>query len=97
MSPRRRDIEAAIAAHNRADREPWLPPAAAHLLSAMFRRSSVCRRSLDDLAAEGFSRRTVSRLLQVLVSAGFLSKESGPGRPGVIGIYRLHLPPQAQP
>jgi hypothetical protein len=95
--PRKRDIEAAIAAHNREDREPFLPPDAVRLLAVMFRRSSVCQRTLDALAAEGFSRRSLPRLLQALVDAGLLARESGPGRPGVIGIYRLHLPPRRQP
>jgi len=50
---RRTDIEAAIAAHNSADRETLLPPDAARLLRAMFPRGSVCQRRLEDLAAEG--------------------------------------------
>jgi hypothetical protein len=57
----------------------------------MFRRSSVCQRTLDDLAAEGFSKRPLRRLLQALVMAGLLSRV-GPGRP-VTSIYTLHLPP----
>jgi hypothetical protein len=94
--PRRREIAAAIAAHNATDREPFLPPEAAGLLSVMFRRgASVCQRSLDDLAAEGFDRRGVPRLLRALVEAGLLSKEPRIGRNP--DIYRLHLPPQAQP
>jgi hypothetical protein len=88
---RRTEIEAAIAAHNSADREPLLPPAAALLLAVMFRRGSVCQRSLDDLAAEGFDRRSLPKLLRGLVEAGFLSK----GRPSVRApnTYTLHLPP----
>jgi hypothetical protein len=68
--PRRRDIEAAIAARNAADPEALLPPEAGRLLAVMFRRSSVCQRSLDDLAAEGFNRSVLRRLLPVLVEAG---------------------------
>ena len=89
--PRRREIEAAIAAYNDADPETLLPPDAARLLSVMFRRSSVCQRSLADLAAEAFSRdRLVKRLLR-LVEAGFLSKPPRSGRGP--HTYRLHLPP----
>ena len=94
--PRREEIEAAIAAHNAvdADRRLLLPPAAGRLLAAMFRRSSVCQRSVDDLATEGFDRRTVSRLLRGLIEAGFLSKEPTLGR---VSTYQLHLPPRRQP
>jgi hypothetical protein len=70
--PRKRDIEAAVAAYNATDPEALLPPEVARLLAVMFRRDSVCQRSLDDLAAEGFDRRSVSRLLRALVEAGFL-------------------------
>ena len=94
--PRKRDIEAAIAAHNAADREPFLPPDAVRLLAVMFRRSSVCRRSLDALAAEGFGRRSLPRFLQSLVAAGFLSKEPQSGQ-SAPNTYRLHLPPRRQP
>ena len=93
--PRRTQIEAAIAAHNAAaaDRELGLPPAAGRLLAVMFPHGgSVCQRSLDALAAEGFDRRGVPRLLSALVEAGFLSKERGAGQ-GAANIYRLHLPP----
>jgi hypothetical protein len=93
--PRRREIEAAIAAHNAADREPHLPPEAVHLLAVMFRGASVCQRSHDALAAEGFDRRGVPRLLRALVEAGFLSKKQQSGRG--TNTYHLHLPPQAQP
>ena len=93
--PHRQEIEAAIAAHNAAtaDRELALPPAAGRLLAVMFPRgSNVCQRSLDALAAEGFDRRGVPRLVRSLIEAGFLSKERRSGR-GVANIYRLHLPP----
>ena len=89
---RRTAIEAAIAAHNSSDREPLLPPAAALLLAVMFRRGSVCQRSLDDLAKEGFDRRDLSKLLRALVEAGFLSKDRTPGR-GALNAYTLHLLP----
>jgi hypothetical protein len=89
---RRADIEAAIAAHNSADRETLLPPSAAQLLSVMFRRSSVCQRTLDDLASEGFSKRILSLLLRSLVEAGFVSRQRDRGT-GASYSYRLHLPP----
>ena len=88
--PRKRDIEAAVAAYNATDPEALLPPEAARLLTVMFRRSTVCQRRLEDLAAEGFDRRAVPRLLRALIEAGFLSREQ-PG--GVPTIYQLHLPP----
>jgi hypothetical protein len=93
--PSNRDIQAAIAAYNATDPEALLPPAAGRLLAVMFRRSSVCQRSLSDLAAEGFDPRTVPRLLRALVGTGFLTKERGQGR--LPTIYTLHLPPRRQP
>lgn len=95
--PSKREIEAAIAAHN-ATAGPGLllPPAAGRLLAVMFPRgASVCQRSLDALAAEGFDKRAVSRLLRALVEGGFLSKEPQSGR--IANIYHLHLPPRRQP
>jgi hypothetical protein len=89
--PRRTAIEAAVAAHNSADRKPLLPPAAALLLAVMFRRGSVCQRSLDDLATEGFDRRSLPRLLRGLVEAGFLSKDRPSGHGS--NTYTLHLLP----
>jgi hypothetical protein len=91
--PSNRDIQAAIAAYNATDPEALLPPDAAHLLAVMFRRSSVCQRSQDDLAAEGFDRRAIPHLLRALVEAGFLSKERRFGK-GAINVYYLHLPPR---
>jgi hypothetical protein len=89
--PRKRDIEAAVAAYNATDPEALLPPEAAHLLAVMFRRDSVCQRSLDDLAADGFDRRTLPHLLRAVAEAGFLSKERRFGK-GAINVYHLHLP-----
>jgi hypothetical protein len=94
-TPRRREIEAAVAAHNATDREPGLPPAAVRLLATMFRHADVCQRSLDSLAAEGIDRRAVSRLLRALVEIGFLTKEPQSGR--APNTYTLHLPPPVQP
>jgi hypothetical protein len=90
---RRTEIEAAVAAHNRDDRAMMLlPPDAARLLALMFPRGTVCRRSVPSLAAEGFDRRTLPRLLGSLIDTGFLSKEIGPR--GVVGTYHLHLRPR---
>ena len=94
--PRRREIEAAIAAHNRSTdpRTLLLPPEAVRLLAVMFRQSSVCQRKIDSLMEEGFSHRRLRRLLEMLAEAGFLSEKRGGGVPTT---YHLHLPPQAQP
>jgi hypothetical protein len=90
--PSNRDIQAAIAAYNATDPEALLPPDAARLLAVMFRRSSVCQRSQDDLAADGFDRKALPHLLRALIEAGFLSRERRFGK-GAINVYRLHLPP----
>ena len=90
--PRKREIEAAIAAHNTSDRDPFLPSEATQLLAVMFRQSSVCQRRVADLASEGFDRRTLPRLLRALTEAGFLSSERGRGA-NAINVYRLHVPP----
>jgi hypothetical protein len=95
--PRKRDIEAAIAAHNNTnDRElQFLPRDAARLLAVMFPRRSACQCSLGDLIAKGFDERTVRRLLRALADAGFLSKE--PTWRDLVPTYHLHLPPRRQP
>jgi hypothetical protein len=91
-SPRHRAIEAAIAAHNDADRETLLTPAVTRLLTVMFADADVCQRTIESLRQEGFSRKPLLRLLQQLVEAGFLTKEQqSHGR--VANVYRLHLPP----
>ena len=94
--PRKRDIEAAIAAYNSADQAMFvLPSEAARLLAAMFPRRSLWRGSLADLVAKGFDERSVRLLLRALIAVGFLSKE--PTRRGLIATYQLHLPPQRRP
>jgi hypothetical protein len=94
--PSRRDIEAAVAAYNAADPDMLLSPEAAQLLSVMFPRDDTCPRSLAHLtAASGDRMKRVTRLLRLLVDAGFLSKEESAGR--VANIYRLHVPPRRQP
>ena len=90
--PSRRDIEAAVAAYNATDPDMLLPPEAAQLLTIMFPRGDVCQRSLAHLTAvSGDSMKRGTRLLRLLVDAGFLSKEESLGR--VANVYRLHLPP----
>jgi DNA-binding IclR family transcriptional regulator len=93
--PRKKDIEAAIAAHNATDgpRQTLLPPEAVRLLTVMFPKIGVCQPRLDDLAAKGFDRRTLPRLLRALIDAGFLSKKEV--RRGATGLYCLRLPPPA--
>ena len=95
--PRKRDIEAAVAAHNDTDNRemPLLPPDAVRLLAIMFRRGTVFQGSEGGLAAKGFDRRAVRLLLRALIAAGFLSKD--PGWPGLMTTYHLHLPPQGRP
>ena len=94
--PRRDDIEAAVAAHNAADREPGLPPAAVRLLATMFADADVSQCSVAHLmAVTSDRRRAISRLLVLLMEAGFLSKEQSRGR--IANTYRLHLPPRSQP
>ena len=90
----RGDIEAAIAAYNNADQELTLPPEVVRLLAVMFTDADVCQRPLESLlgeVGEGFSRRRLLRLLDILVEAGFLTKQSRVGQ--APNTYRLHLPP----
>ena len=89
--PRKREIEAAIAAHNAIDPAILLPADAARLLTVMFRRGSVCQHKVADLVAEGFDRRVLPHLLRALVEAGFVTKEQVAGR-RVANTYHLHLP-----
>jgi hypothetical protein len=74
--PRKRDIEAAIAAHNRNAGERFvLPPEAARLLAVMFPSDTVCRCSVTHLATTGgFDRNAVRKLLISLAAGGFMSK-----------------------
>jgi hypothetical protein len=90
-SRRHREIEAAIAAYNAADQERLLlPPEAVRLLAVMFPRDTVFRSSVASLAAEGFDRKTVIKLVESLIEAGFLSRKGR--RQGVVSAYTLHLP-----
>jgi hypothetical protein len=90
MTPRREEIEAAVAAYDRANPLAPLPPAAVRLLAAMFPTEDVCHRSLEALMAEGFTR-TLPRTLRRLEAAGFLSRQRGSA--AIPDTYRLHLPP----
>ena len=96
INARRRDaIAAAVAAYDSANPKARLPRNAARLLAVMFPTTDVCQRSLQDLAAEGFSRDRLPAMLRRLVETGFLSRQQGSG--AVPDAYRLHLPPMAQP
>jgi hypothetical protein len=94
--PSRDEIAAAVAAYDAANPLTPLPRNATLLLAAMFPVDDICRLSLDAIAALGFGRRQLPATLQRLIRAGFLSWQRGGGGP-VPNIYRLHLPPQAQP
>ena len=94
--PRKRDIEAAIAAYNRTEQGTLLlTPDAARLLAVMFPRDTVCRRSVASLMREGFDKGTLRKLLNSLTLAGFVSKEMS--QRGIVVSYQLHLPPRRQP
>ncbi len=86
---RREAIAAAIDAYNRDHPEAPLPRPAARLLAAMFGDGEVCQRSLEDITAEGFSRKSLLTTLRRLVEAGFLSREQTSTREPY--VYRLHL------
>ena len=79
---RRDDIAAAVAAYDSANPLASLPLNTARLLVTMFPSGDVCQRSLEAIAAQGFSR---------LVRAGFLSWQRGSGV--TPHTYQLHLPP----
>jgi hypothetical protein len=57
----------------------------------MFASEDLCQRSLEDIAADGFSRDKLPALLRRLVEVGLLSRERGSARGP--NTYRLHLPP----
>jgi hypothetical protein len=87
MTPRREEIETAVAAYDRANPLAPLPRNTVRLLAAMFPKGDVCRRSLDDIATLGFGRKQLPSALNRLVRAGFLTWEVG------TDTFRLHLPP----
>jgi hypothetical protein len=86
---RRDDIAAAGAAYDSANPKARLPRNAARLLAVMFPSEDVCQRSLEAIAAEGFSRNRLPTVLKRLVEAGLLSRHRVAGFPDT---YRLHLP-----
>jgi hypothetical protein len=88
----RDEIAAVIGAHNATGQLPLLAADATRLLTIMFANKDVCRRNLDSLVAEGFSRGILVRLLRLLVEIGLVSKERGVSR--APNTYRLHLPPR---
>ena len=88
---RRDEIAAAVAAHDHANPKARLPRNATRLLAVMFPVEDVCQRSLQDIAAEGFSRDSIPATLRRLEEAGFLSRQRGSGR--LPDLFRLHLPP----
>jgi hypothetical protein len=94
MTARREEIEAAVAAYDRANPLTPLPRNAVRLLAAMFPAEDVCQRSQMALAGEGFAKNRLPGVLQRLVRAGLLTRHRGAGAPDT---YRLHLPWRAQP
>ena len=88
---RRDAIAAAVAANDAATPLAPLPRNAARLLAVMFPSEDVCQRSLEDIVAEGFARKSLPGALKRLVDTGFLSRERGASRTS--DTYRLHLPP----
>ena len=94
MTARRDEITAAVAAYDNANPFTPLPRYAVRLLAVMFPSEDACQRTLEDIAAEGFSRRSLSSGLRRLVAAGLLTRHRVAGAPD---IYRLHLPRRATP
>ena len=91
---RRDDLAAAVAAYASANPKARLPRNTVRLLTVMFPSEDVCQRSLEAIAAEGFSRNRLPAVLNRLVEAGFLSRHRVAGFPDT---YRLYLPPAVQP
>ena len=88
MDPRRREeIAAAVAAWNQDHPEVSLPRNTVRLLAVMFAASDVCQRSLDAIAAEGFSRNTLPETLRRLVESGILTRQQGAAR--IAATYHL--------
>ena len=83
----RDEIAAAIGAHNAPGQKPLAAADAERLLTVMFADADICRRNLDSLIAEGFTRKTLDQLLRLLVEAGLVSKQRGTSR--APNTYRL--------
>ena len=92
---RRDDIATAVAAYDSANPKARLPRNTMRLLAVMFPSEDVCQRSLEDIASEGFDRRSIYPTLRRLLDAGLLSRREGSG--AVAHTYRLHLPPAGAP
>jgi len=60
----------------------------------MFPSGDMCQRSLEDIAAEGFNRKTLPAALRRLIEVGFLSRQQPSTREPF--IYRLNLPALVQ-
>jgi len=90
----RRDKVAAAISPYAPRRMPLLADDAIRLLTAMFPDTDVCRRNLESLMAEGFSRDTLALLLRILVRAGIVLKERGVSR--APNTYHL-IQPRRQP
>ena len=92
IDPRRQDdIVAAVVAHDSVNPSAPLPRNTARVLAVMFASDDVCQRSLEDIAADGFARNSLSALLRRVVEVGLVSLERGSAREP--NTYRLHLPP----
>ena len=91
----REEIAAALGAYNATGRRQLLMADVIRLLTVMFADADICQRNLDSLAAEGFSRGNLARLLRLLVVTGLVSKTRGVSR--TPNTYQLHLPPRRQP
>ena len=95
INQRRYDaIAVAVAAYDRAADGP-LPRNATRLLVVMFGGDDLCQRSLEDIAAEGFNRKTLPAMLRRLEATGLLSRQRGLSREP--DAYRLRLPALVQP
>jgi len=92
IDPRRGEEIAAVAAWNQAHPEAPLRRTAVRLLAVMFAAGDVCQRSLDAIAAEGFSRNTLPETLRRLVEAGILTKKLGGAR--IAATYHLAVGPK---
>jgi hypothetical protein len=90
----REEIATALGAYHATGRRQLLLADVMRLLTVMFADADICQRNLDSLAAEGFSRGTLVRLLRALVETGLVSKGQGKGR--APNTYHLLLSPRKQ-
>jgi hypothetical protein len=93
IDPRQQEeIAAALGAYNATGRRQLLIADVIRLLTVKFDDADLCQRNLDSLAAEGFSRGALGRLLRALVETGLVSKTRGVSR--APNTYHLLLLPQ---